>query len=98
MNQSSSTHDHSMNQDLIWGYFQNDLPESFAVSLGRIRFLVGKLSPRSCVLNMGVGTGFFEQLALEQEHDVYSLDPVPKSIESLQKRFNLGDKAQVGYG
>lgn len=92
------THITHMNQDLIWDYFQNELPESFAGSRGRLAFLVQQLRPASRVLNIGVGSGLFEEIALSRGHDIYSLDPVAKSIESLQQRLNIGDKARVGYG
>ncbi len=87
-----------MNQDLIWDYFQNELPESFSGSKGRLVFLARQLQRSSRVLNVGVGSGLFEEVALSMGHDVYSLDPVPKSIEMIQQRLHLGDKARVGYG
>jgi ubiquinone/menaquinone biosynthesis C-methylase UbiE len=87
-----------MNQDLIWDYFQNDVPESFAGSKGRLAFLARQLKPGERVLNIGVGSGYFEEVALGLGYEVYSLDPIAKSIESIQKRLKLADKARVGYG
>lgn len=85
-------------QDAIWDYFQNQAPESFEGSYPRIRFLLKSIPAGARVLNIGVGSGIFEQLALQAGIDVYALDPVAKSIENLRARLNLGDKAQVGYG
>jgi SAM-dependent methyltransferase len=89
-----------LNQDIIWDYYQNEAPESFDQSWGRQAFLVRKarVSPRPKVLNIGVGTGIFEELALARGFDVYSLDPSPHSIEVLRSRLGLGeDHAKVGY-
>jgi SAM-dependent methyltransferase len=84
-------------QDAIWEYFQNEAPEKFEGSLSRISYLVKPQQPGQKVLNIGVGAGLFEALALKAGIDVYALDPVPKSIEALQKKFSMSDKAKVGY-
>lgn len=85
-------------QDAIWDYFQNQAPESFEGSYPRIRFLLRSIPAGARVLNIGVGSGIFEQLALQAGIDVYALDPVPKSIENLRTSLNMGEKAQTGYG
>jgi SAM-dependent methyltransferase len=84
-------------QDKIWDYFQNDYPESFAGSRSRMRYLIEKIAAGSTVLNIGCGTGIFEELALDKGVLVHSLDPSERSISSIQKRLGLGDRARVGY-
>lgn len=49
------------------------------------------------MLNVGVGSGIFEEIALSQGFDVYSLDPSVRTVERLRARFGMGAKAQVGY-
>lgn len=85
-------------QDSIWDYFQNESPESFAGSLPRLHYMLNPIPAGRKVLNIGVGTGMLEKLAQDKGIDIYAMDPVPKSVESLQKALGLGDKAKVGYG
>lgn len=98
---TSDTANHNLptleNQDAIWDYFQNEQQESFRHSLARIDYLFRQTKPNSRVLNIGVGSGLFEEIALKAGRDVYSLDPTERSIESLRKRFGMGEKALVGY-
>lgn len=84
-------------QDIIWEHFQEDSPEVFAGSWGRQNFLVNLLEPGTRLLNIGVGSGILEELALKRGHEVYCLDPVAASIEGIRQRLNMGDRAQVGY-
>ena len=85
------------NQNAIWEYYQNEAPESFSGSLGRIRFLVGRIQKPAAVLNIGCGSGIFEQLALRKGLRTFSLDPSEKAIKQLQSRLNIGDNARAGY-
>ena len=85
------------NQDVAWDYYQNEVPESFAGSYARLRFLANRIQNASSVLNIGCGTGIFEQLALERRINIHSLDPSERSILHLRARLKLGEKAQVGY-
>jgi ubiquinone/menaquinone biosynthesis C-methylase UbiE len=87
-----------MHQDVIWDYYQNDAPENFSESVGRLSFLLSQLKPQSKVLNIGVGAGQFESLASKAGHQVYALDPIERSIISLREKLDLGDRAKVGYG
>jgi SAM-dependent methyltransferase len=87
-----------MQQDAIWDYYQNEQPENFAVSKARLAFLARKAKPAGKTLDIGVGNGIFEELALQRGLDVYALDPSERSIETLRARLELGDKARVGYG
>lgn len=85
------------NQDRIWDHYQNDEPERFAGSTARQRHLVRLVRTRERVLNIGVGTGLFERLAIEAGIQIYALDPSQRSIDALRERLGLGDRAQVGY-
>ena len=84
-------------QDRIWEHFQNEGAESFQQSSGRLRFLVNLIPRGSRVLDVGVGAGVFESLALQRGLDVFCLDPSERSIRALQSKLGLGEQAQVGY-
>ena len=86
-----------MAQDRIWEHFQNEGAESFQQSAGRLRFLANKIPRGSRVLDVGVGSGVFESLALERGLDIHCLDPSERSIRALQLKHGLGEQAQVGY-
>lgn len=87
----------AQSQDAIWEYFQNEAPGSFRAAEPRLRFLMRSLRRDQTVLNIGVGSGLFEDLALGVGIQVHSLDPNQKSIERLRERLVLGDRAKVGY-
>lgn len=86
-----------MNQELIWEYFQNEDPASFKDSVPRLRYLASRIGSGKKVLNVGVGGGIFEKLALDFGLDVYSLDPSERAIETVREKLRLGEKAKVGY-
>jgi SAM-dependent methyltransferase len=83
-------------QDRIWDYFQREAPEQFAGSVRRLSFLASN-APGPRVLNIGVGTGVFEETATAGGLEVYSLDPIEESIGALKDRLQMGDRARVGY-
>ena len=88
-----------MNQEKIWDYFQNN-PEISDVTFradSRYRYLSRQITPDSKVLNIGVGKGGLEAMLLAKNINVHSLDPSDESIRALQKRFDLGDKARIGF-
>lgn len=87
-----------MDQDLIWDYWQNKMPEAFESGRARLSFLVRKVTRLGVrkVLNIGIGSGIFEEIALNRGLEVYSLDPNTRTVENLRARFNMGTKAQVG--
>lgn len=89
-----------MDQDAIWDYFQNEAADgvAFAGSEKRLGYLASLIDPPANVLNIGVGAGTFEGLAIKRGLTVFSLDPSVKSIEGLRQRHGVGDRAQVGYG
>ena len=84
-------------QDKIWEHFQNEGVDSFSQSQGRLEFLVRRLSPTTRVLNIGVGNGVLESLALEKNVDIWSLDPSERSIDRLRQSLGVGEQAQAGY-
>src|SRR3990172_9136848 len=86
-----------MNQDVLWEYYQTEGVKSFAGNKSRIQFLVSKLGHAKHVLNIGIGNGLFEELALKNEKEIFSLDPCAPAVENLKSRLSLGDRAKVGY-
>jgi SAM-dependent methyltransferase len=84
-------------QGRIWEHFQNDDQDSFAASLPRLSFLAQQIAPSSCVLNIGIGGGQFEQIAAQRSFDLYQLDPNEKSIAAARERSGHAGKDQVGY-
>jgi SAM-dependent methyltransferase len=84
-------------QEKIWEHFQNEGLESFSQSRGRAEFLVRSLSPATRVLNIGVGNGVLESLAVIKGVDIWSLDPSERAIDRLRQSLGMGDKAQAGY-
>ena len=88
----------AVNQDLIWDHFQNDGVESFAGARPRLEFIVRQIRRGDRALNVGVGSGELEALALGRGIEIWSLDPNARAIESLRSRLGVGDRAQQGYG
>jgi SAM-dependent methyltransferase len=86
-----------MKQSLLWDYYQNEAPELFAQSGARLRCLAHTIKSGGKVLNIGVGTGIFEEIASHMGFDIHSLDPNEATITMLRQRFHMGEKAQVGY-
>ncbi len=85
-----------MNQDKIWDHFQNEDIDSFKGSWGRLNSIAKSISAGEKVLNIGVGGGVFEAIAVTKGIDIYLLDPNSDAVDKLRNRFNLGDKAKVG--
>jgi SAM-dependent methyltransferase len=85
----SHSHEGPCSQEKIWTHFQNNVPESFDAARPRLDFLVGqirKLCPteRPVVLNIGVGSGYFERQAARQPWEVHSLDPDEQALAKLE--------------
>ena len=85
-----------MEQKKIWDYFQNEGINSFSQNQERMKFLVNRLVPHTRVLNIGVGNGVLERLALAKKIDIACLDPSERAIDSIRLSLGLGNKAQVG--
>lgn len=86
-----------MEQDKIWDYLQNEGIDKSGFSSARQRFMLRYLKNGQRVLNIGIGSGMLERLALVKCVDIYALDPSKPAIERLREELKLGDKAQVGY-
>lgn len=84
-----------MTNQTIWDHFQTVEIGSFRNSLPRMRFLVARLCPGEQVLNVGVGAGFLEELALRKGVDIHALDPSAAAIERLRERLPIGERAVV---
>jgi SAM-dependent methyltransferase len=90
-----------MDQGKIWSYFQNEAPAAHNSARGRLEFIARKVRritrAQARVLNVGIGNGYFEEIALKLDLDVFSLDPDEESIGRLQNRLALKEKARVGF-
>lgn len=84
-------------QDAIWDYYQTQAPETFGAAEPRLRHLAGMLRAGQKVLNIGVGSGRFEELVSGAGVAIHSLDPSARTIEDLQRRFRMESTAKVGY-
>lgn len=83
----------------FWDYWQVERPESFKWGFPRQRWLVGEISRRikgGRILNIGCGSGLFEEIALRSGFEVFSVDPNAKSVEIIRERLQLGSRAKVG--
>lgn len=83
-------------QDRIWVHYQGDGSAVFESCAPRLAWLVRRLGEPCRVLDVGVGDGTFERLALEVGHEVHALDPGEEAIASLRARLGLGERAQTG--
>lgn len=90
-----------MKQDKIWHFFQTEAPEALRNSEGRLKYLALQVRRRTDgkakVLNVGIGSGLFEELAIKSGLDVYSLDPDGETIARMEKRPGMKGHAQVGH-
>lgn len=83
-----------MKQDAIWDYYQNEDLNVFKDALPRLKYILDKVKGKK-VLNIGIGSGEFEKLAMSRDFEVYCLDPSEKAISNIKE--HLGDRAYVGY-
>lgn len=97
----SETSPHSVHgsQEKIWSHFQNADPESFAAAKPRLEYLARVIASKvqsspPKVLNIGVGSGLFEEVALARGFEVHALDPDAVAIERLTAAGVVG---HVGY-
>lgn len=86
-----------MEQERIWDYFQNEGLKNHAFPEARQRFMLKYLKAGQTVLDIGVGSGALERLALTKGVDIHALDPSERAIKRLREELKLGDKARVGY-
>lgn len=86
-----------MEQDKIWDYFQNDGLVHDVFSEARHRFFARRLNAGQVVLNVGIGNGMLERLALAKNVDIHALDPSVRAIKQLLSQLAIGEKARVGH-
>ncbi len=85
-----------MDQIKIWQYFQIEATSAFKEGEGRLRYIARRLRKGESVLNIGVGDGTFEALAVARGIRIHVLDPVEPAVNEIRERFQLGDRARVG--
>jgi ubiquinone/menaquinone biosynthesis C-methylase UbiE len=86
-----------MNQDKIWDYFQNSDSQDYVFPEARQRYISRLLKSGQYVLNIGIGSGALERLAIERDVIIHSLDPSEQAIDRLRQTLNMNDRARVGY-
>ncbi|MFV2068124.1 MAG: class I SAM-dependent methyltransferase [Pirellulales bacterium] len=85
-------------QGKIWHYYQTEAPETFRAARPRLDYLLRQIARHAImdgprVLNIGVGDGYFEKMALARGWTVHSLDPDRASLVQLAQ---VGVHVQVG--
>ncbi len=86
-------------QLVMWDLYQTDeaLREIAFPARKRLEYIASKISPRSKVLNIGVGSGYLESLLIQAGVDIYCLEPSNRTIEQIREKFSLSEeKAKVG--
>lgn len=87
-----------MGQKAIWDYFQGDGVSSFDGNYPRLKYLLSLIAGNQIrVLNIGVGNGAFEKLALKMNKEVYSIDPSKVAIDKLISEQNMAGRAFIGF-
>lgn len=86
------------NQDKIWRHFQNEGSRSFLASHPRLRYLVkraqgGRSAIGKRLLNIGVGDGYLESIAIQRGFEVFSLDP---DAEAIGRVTQMGSRGSIG--
>lgn len=84
-------------QDRLWSFYQNEGIHMGRFSVPRQHYMLKQCRRGQSVLNIGVGAGTLERLALERGIDIHSLDPDVSTVIRLQNTLQMGDKARVGY-
>lgn len=84
-------------QDNLWDHYQGDDQRHFDLSYPRLDFLAKQCFSSEKVLNIGVGSGYFEKIMVNNNIDVYSLDPSKDTIDRVKKEFSLNERAKIGY-
>ena len=86
-----------MEQDRLWDIAQSDPSLRCSMfSEARYRYVLRFLDRGARVLDIGVGSGDLERMALAKGVDIHALDPSEKTIERLRTSLGLGDKARSG--
>ena len=90
----------SSGQERIWSHFQNRASLQFDASMPRLKWLVRWMKgdwrkpEQATILDIGVGNGVLEAMALEASFKVAALDP---DVEVISRLTKIGVDARVGY-
>jgi SAM-dependent methyltransferase len=84
-------------QDNIWRHYQSKAADVFDLNYARLQFFAKRCSPGMPVLNIGVGSGYLEELLNDRKVEVCSVDPCGDSIARLQRELNMGQRARQGH-
>jgi len=87
----------AMDQEKMWDFYQTSTLADHFFPEVRQRYLISFLTGGEKVLNIGVGSGALEKLALRKGVDIWCIDPSAGTIEKVRNELNLGEKARVGY-
>jgi SAM-dependent methyltransferase len=87
-----------MEQSRIWDYFQNEGADCFRGARPRLLYLAGLIPQGAEVLDIGVGDGTFERIAVARGLRVHVIDPDAKAIERARTDLGLGERAKIGTG
>ena len=87
-----------MEQSRIWDYFQNEGADSFRGARPRLAYLADRIPRGAEVLDIGIGDGTFERLALARGLKVSVMDPDEQAIARARTELALGDRARTGIG
>lgn len=83
--------------DKLWDYYQNEGVDSFESGYARLNFLAKKCKKGSRILNIGIGSGYFETLLIKQGFNIYSIDPSKKTVQKISRRLGMHRKAKSAY-
>jgi SAM-dependent methyltransferase len=83
-------------QSKLWNYYQNKRPESFSGAESRLKTILTYISRGESALNIGIGSGRFEEIAVAKGINIHSVDPDAEAIANLRQRLSMGEKARVG--
>ncbi len=86
-----------MQQEKIWDYFQNEGLRHAAFADVTQRLIIRQLKPGQAVLNIGMGSGALERLAVSRGVNIHVVDPNERSIARLRSELDLGDRAKAGF-
>lgn len=88
-----------MDQTKIWDHFQNDdeVDDMFINARPRYEFIAEQIPSEMSVLNIGVGRGGLEAILVKKRGVVSCLDPSENAIDSIRKKYGLGERAQIGF-
>ena len=87
-----------MEQDKLWDFHQTERSDTFLGSRARLKSLARMIARDEVVLNIGIGGGIFEEMALALGIEVYAVDPSENAVRMLRQRLGLEDRVRSGRG